>query len=403
MKTYEEALALVTQDIPSLDTEHVSISDAVGRSLATPLHARWSQPAVPQSAMDGYAVRAEDVAGASEASPITLPVIGESRAGGPPPSPLQPGQAMRIFTGATMPEGADAVVIQEDTTRDGDQVALAFASQAGRHVRQIGSSCMEGDLLVEAGTTIDGGVVAVTASEGRADLPVVVRPRVAILSTGDELHKAGESLPEGAIYDSNGPMLAALVRRLGGDPLILGPVVDETGGLEAALRQGLDADLLLTTGGVSVGNYDLVRSAMAQVGIDLQFWKVAIKPGKPLTYGWHRRDQGLTRVFGLPGNPVSAFVTFHLFVRPVIDRLLGRPERLPQRLPLARSAKHKVGREEFLRAHLIAGPSGIEAMPMNRQTSGALHDLARCDVLLRFPGHRAEVAAGEILEALFVR
>lgn len=396
MKSVEEALAAMLPSFVPREAVDVPLAEALGRTLAAQLVATLDQPAFDHSAMDGYAVRAADIVGASENSPSTLPLAGESRAGGAAPGALASGKAMRIFTGAPLPAGADAVVAQEDTSVDGDHVQIRFASQAGRHIRARASDFSAGDLLLEVGTHVGPGVVALSASQGRTTLPVHRRPRVAILSTGDELVPLGEALPEGRIHDSNSPMVAALVAQAGAEPWVLERSGDALEALTDAVIQGLEADLLITTGGVSVGDYDLVRDAFEAAGVALDFWKILVKPGKPLAFGRGPRGP----VVGLPGNPVSAFVTFHVFVAPGILQMQGSRSRRPLEVRLAAEHRHSPGRTEYARAHLSEDPEGPIATLHPRQGSGSIDSLASAHALVVLPAEREYFPAGTRLSAL---
>jgi molybdopterin molybdotransferase len=393
MLSLDRAMREVVARFAPTAVERVALKDALGLCTAEPLLARFDAPGFDNSAMDGYAVRAADVVGASETSPVVLPLVSESRAGGPSPSALPPGHAAPIFTGAALPAGADAIVVREDATRADGVVSLRFAPPHGHHVRRRSEDLRVGDPLIGAGTAIDGGVVALLASQGHDVLAVHRRPRVAVLTTGDELRDVatGEA---GTLLDSNGPMLDALIREAGGEPVRLPRVGDALEPLKDALHEGLRADLLVTTGGVSVGDHDHVRAALEAVGIQLAFWKVALKPGKPLVFGT-RDDRGA--VLGLPGNPVSAFVTFHLFVRPVIRSLLGDAAPWPalRRARLGAPVRHATGRTELLRARLegFGEDERVEVLP--RQGSGALASLGRAEVLVVVPAEVASIDTGE--------
>lgn len=398
MKTIGEALTALLPSFQPLSAVRLPLLEARGLHLAEALHARWDSPAFDNSAMDGYAVRSEDVASASESSPVRLPVVGESRAGGPLPEPLAPGRACRIFTGAPMPAGADAIVMQEDTHREGDVVAIRFASKAGHHVRARGSDAARGQVLLDAGQRIGPGEIGLLASQGHATVSVHRRPIVAIVSTGDELRDLGEPLGPGEIVNSNAYQLAALVESAGGIPRILPIAPDVVEEVEARFREALRADVVLSTGGVSVGDYDVVQDGMKRAGIEIGFWKVAMKPGKPVAFG----VAGDVPVVGLPGNPVSALVGFELFVRPGLRLMLGDPRPHPEalRVVLAHDHRRKPGRPELARARLARGPQRIEATLHALQGSGSLPSIAAVDALVYFPGDVATVARGDSLLAL---
>lgn len=346
--------------------------------------------------MDGYAVHAADVATAGEDTPVRLPVIGESKAGDSIPAPLSPGTALRIFTGAPMPPAADAVVVQEDTTRENDDVLIRFASESGRHVRATGSDFERGTRLLEAGHLVDPGTIALLASQSLARVSIHRPPRALVLSTGDELRPVGSVLAPGQIANSNGPMLEALVREAGG-VAESAHVPDTLDAATDAMREALqDHHLVLTTGGVSVGDHDVVKAAMDAAGVETHFWKIAIKPGKPVVFG----TAGDTFVLGLPGNPASAFVTFTLFVRPLIRRLLGDPAPYPRTLrgTLGSAVRHRPGRVEYLRARL----DGSRFVLHPHQGSGALAALAGCQALVEIPADAANLPEGTELRAIRV-
>jgi molybdopterin molybdotransferase len=394
----DEAQERIMAAVSPLPAEAVPLFEAVGRHLAEPLRASRDEPAFDNSAMDGYAVRAADVAGADDDAPLSLPVVGESRAGGGIPSALAPASAMRIFTGAAMPEGADAVVIQEDTARDGDVVHVRFASPVGHHVRARGNDARAGDELMERGARVTPGAVGLFASQGQAEARVHRRPVVAILSTGDELRELGETLAPGMIYDSNRHMLAALVSAAGATPRLMPKVSDDVASLATALEAADDADVVLTTGGVSVGDHDHVRPALERLGLTIDLFKVRIKPGKPLTFA--QRARGI--FVGLPGNPASALVTFTVFVRPALRLMLGDPAPFPDSHPvrLAHDHRRKPGRPELARAIVTRGPEGPVATLFPRQGSANLRALGTANALLLLPREQREFSAGETLLAL---
>ncbi|MFK7999037.1 MAG: gephyrin-like molybdotransferase Glp [Polyangiales bacterium] len=398
MKTRQEALGLILEQIrPLNNAETVSIHHALGRTLAAPLHAAMAHPPFAQSAMDGWSVHSDDVFGASPENPVRLPIVGESRAGGVLIGPQAKGTAVRIFTGAPLPEGADAVVIQEDASIDGSDVSLRFASPRAHHVRAEGASRNPGALLVEHGTRVDAGVLSAFASEGLEELQVVRRPKVVVISTGDEVHPLGSPLPPGRVFNSNGIMLRALAEEAGAHCVALhcGDSVDEMVALLGTLD---DADLILTCGGASVGDHDLVRASLVKSGVKDVFWKVAVKPGKPVAFGLLNGRP----VLSLPGNPVSAFVTFHLFASPAIRQMLGARARAWVRATLSDAISHRPGREEFVRSKLV-GSAELVVSPFQKQNSGAMHDLALADALVRLPADQEHFPVGSRLETLLLR
>ncbi len=403
MISIDEAIARMLPRFAPLPAERVDLDEALGRFLAARLDAREDVPGFDNSAMDGYAVRAEDLVKASEAAPVSLPLAGESRAGGPPPSPLAPGRAMRIFTGAPMPAGADAVVMQEDVRRHGEEVAFTSPTAMGKHVRRRAEVLEAGGPLLDAGSRIGSGEIGALASQGYAQVPAHRRPRVAILSTGDELREIGEPARPGSLIDSNAHALAAAVRETGGVPVMLPRAPDQRDALTGAVRDGIaSADVLLTCGGVSVGEYDLLHEAFADAGVEEVFWKVRVKPGKPIRFG----VAGTKPVVGLPGNPVSALITFEVFVRPGLRAMLGDPFpfRRDIEVELAAPLRAPETRTELARVRLEerAGAPPL-ARPHSHQGSGALTSLVAIDALVILPEGAGAKSAGERARGLDLR
>ncbi len=393
MRSLDEALAEVARAFVPNEAVELSLADACGLCLATEVAATRDAPPFDNSAMDGFAVRSTDVAAAGPSTPVVLPLAPQSRAGGAWPEPLAAGSAAPIFTGAPLPEGADAVVVREDASRDETTVALRFSAPPGHHVRRRGEDLRAGDQLAAAGEVIDPGLVALLASQGHGTVRVHRRPRVAVLVTGDELLETGHDSEAGTLLDSNGPMLAALLQSAGAEPVMLPRAPDQLAPLTEAVREGLSSDLLVTTGGVSVGDHDHVRAALMANDVALGFWKVALKPGKPLVFGT-RNQRGVA--LGLPGNPVSAFVTFHLFVRPVVRRLLGDAQPWPRlfRGRVAERIRHSPGRTELVRVTLAWRGGEPWATPCASQGSGALSSLGRAEALLVLPAGAAALEVG---------
>ncbi len=395
MKEVDEAAAeILAAFVPSAE-ERVPLLSALGRFLARDVHAQHDAPPFDNSAMDGYAVRAHE----TQATPVTLRVEGESRAGGPTPAALEHGVAQRIFTGAAMPEGADAVVIQENTRRDGERVEILEAIRVGGNVRKRGSDLRAGQPMLPAGTRLLAGELGLLASQDLPSATVHRRPRVAIVSTGDELRDIGEPARPGSIVNSNAYMLAAQVLEAGAEPWVLPPVADTLEAATLAIREGLRADALVIVGGVSVGEYDFVRDALQAAGVRLDFWKVRMKPGKPIAFG----RAGEVPVLGLPGNPVSAWVTFELFVRPGLRRMIGDPKPMRPRaqVRLAEALERSPGRPEYMRARL-AGTHGVQAHVFKRQGSGTLLSITSADALVIVPGDKTSFAAGSELSAILL-
>lgn len=387
----EEAQARLLALAGPLPVERVDVASALGRSLAEPLKARRTQPAAHASAMDGYAVRADDLAG-----PWT--VIGESAAGHPFNGPVGPGEAVRISTGALLPEGAGAVVVQEDIAREGDRIVLTGEGPGtpGKHVRLCGSDfCLDCELL-PAGTTIGPAQIALALAAGHNHLAVHRRPRVVIIDSGDELAADPENCPPHQVPASNGAMLAAMLAALPVHVERIGPVADDLDALAKALAKTDRADLIVTSGGASVGDHDLIRPALETWGASLDFWRVAIKPGKPLLVA----TKGSQIVLGLPGNPVSSHVTAQLFLLPLVRKLLGASDPLPRFMPmrLAASAPAVGSRREFVRARFVGG--GLEVL--TQQDSGALGALARAEALIDRPANSPALPQGTEVAALLI-
>ena len=400
MHTIGEAQRELVPCFAPLGSERVALLQALGRVLADPITAERELPAFDNSAMDGYAVRAAELQLGR-----TLRVHGESRAGGPAPEPLLAGAAMRIFTGAPLPPGADTVVIQENAQRDGDEVRFEpLPSASGANVRRAGSDLLRGQLALAAGTAVGAGEIALLAALGHATVSCHRAPRVAILSVGDELRDVGQDQEPGTIVNSNAYALAAQVASVGGEPWRLPIVPDQLDAIGAALEQALSADVVLSAGGVSVGEYDLMASAFERAGVQRRFAKVAIKPGKPLWFGL----RGRVPVVGLPGNPVSALVTFELFVRPALRHMLGHtaPYPAPIEVRLEHAHKHATGRVELARASLLP-PADGDGRPGARlhalQGSGSLPSMVAVDALVVLAAEQDRFAAGAILPALPLR
>ena len=400
MLSVAEALERVLKSFRPLPAETVGIAEAFGRVLAEDLRARVTQPPHAVSAMDGYAVRAADVAEV----PATLKVIGAVPAGGLFEGAVGAGEAVRIFTGAPLPAGADAIVIQEDTeAADGPngngQVTVKESCTAGNYVRAAGLDFAAGDLGPRAGRKLTVRDVGLIAAMNHPWVPVRRRPRVAILATGDEVVMPGEPLGPSQIVSSNGLALAAFVRACGGEPLML-PIAADTEDSLAELAAGArGADLLLTTGGASVGEHDLVQKALGRQGMELDFWKIAMRPGKPLMFG----NLAGTPVLGLPGNPVSAVVCALLFARPALHALLGLdgPAHPLEQMVLGAELPANDRRQDYLRATVtVNGDGRRSATPYGRQDSSMLALLAAADGLIVRAPHAPAAARGAPVEVL---
>jgi molybdopterin molybdotransferase len=338
VKSVDEARAEILSAFAPVGVERVSLLSALGRFCASELVAAHDLPAFDNSAMDGYAARAVDLVNASAQTPCRLEVRGESRAGEAPAKPLEPHTVQRIFTGAALPHGADTVELQENVAREGDVVTFQRPLVAFANVRRRGSDVARERTLLAAHSPLGAGELALLAGQDVASVDVFRRPRVAIVCTGDELRDIGAPARPGAIVNTNAYALTAQVLEAGAEPLLLPSAPDVQSAIEARLREALVADVVVLSGGVSVGDYDLVRPALAAAGVALDFWKVRMKPGKPLSFGRH----GHKPVVGLPGNPVSAFVSFELFVRPGLRKMLG--DLRPWRMQLPVRLRHDLGR-----------------------------------------------------------
>lgn len=385
-----DAQARVLSLAAPLAVEHVPLVAAAHRFAAADVVARRTQPASDLSAMDGYAVRHADLD-----RPLRL--IGESAAGRPFGGTVGAGETVRIFTGAAMPEGADCVLVQEEARIEGPIVHLAGEGPGhpGRNVRRRGLDFAEGDVLIPAGAAITPARLAVAAIGGHAHLPVRQRVRVAIAATGDELVPAGAPLTAGQLPESNGVMLAAMLAPMGVEIIDLGILPDRADMLEAAFRS-VAADVLVTTGGASVGDHDLVRPALEAAGANIDFWRIALRPGKPMMAG----RLGRTVVLGLPGNPVSAFVTAELFVKPLIRHLAGAidPFAATVRAPLGEDLPANGERTDYLRAELRDGAAFASTI----QDSSMLRTLARSTCLIVRPPHASAARTGDSAEILMI-
>jgi molybdenum cofactor synthesis domain-containing protein len=409
----EEALERILDGVLPLRAESLPLSEALGRVMSEDVTALLTLPPWDNSAMDGYAVRAEDVAEASLAAPVTLRVIGEVAAGHEPAVRVETAGAVRVLTGAMIPPGADAVVKVEDTDAAAGPAALPASvgirapASVGQHIRRAGSDMRQGDALLSAGKRIGPAGIALLAAAGHARVDVHRRPRVAIVATGDELTPIGEPLGPASIPDSNSESIAAQVTAAGAEPLRLGIAGDDPEAVRERLLEGiLAADVLIVTGGVSVGAHDVVKQVFADIG-SLDLWRVAIQPGKPLAYGSALRpDGGHCLLFGLPGNPVSSFVTFELFVRPALRRLRGETAdlgRLVVQATLGEAVTKSAARRAFVRVRLEPDPAAVGrylAHLAGGQGSYVLTALAAADGLAIIPEGAADAPTGTHVEVI---
>jgi molybdopterin molybdotransferase len=392
LPSIDEALALVLEWARPLEAEEVPIAAAAGRVLAEDARASVDLPPFPSSAMDGYAVRASD-------TPGRLVIVGHSAAGRPETRVLGAGEAIAISTGAVVPTGADAVVPVERTKVAGDALEVE-AVVAGENRRAQGGDVLAGDRVVLAGTRLGPPQVGALAAVGTAVVRCARRPRVVVLATGTELRAPGEPLGPGEIYESNTLLLHAQLASAGADVVVLDPVADDERATRAALESGLAADVLITSGGVSVGTHDLVRAALAELGAEEIFWRVAVRPGKPIAFA----VRGATLVFGLPGNPVSALVGFELFVRPAVLALQGARDPGPVYRPgrLASPVRRNDMRDELVRARTRSEPDGVRLEPLTGQESHMIVRAAAADALVLVPRGAGEVPAGAAVRYLAV-
>ena len=393
----EQALEIVLRETPALAAEDVALADALGRVLARPVIADRDLPPFDRAAMDGYAVRAAD----AQQAPVALDVVGEVRAGEWPASVVGPGQAVRIMTGAPVPKGATAVQ-QVEKTRPLDEfrVTILAAVAEGQNVAPRGSEIRAGEVVLARGRVVDPAAIGVLATTGHARVSVAQRPVVTLLVTGDEIVDVAQAPGPSQIRNSNGPAVAAQAHLAGARVELLGVAPDRQDAIVEALRRGLAADVLIVSGGVSAGDYDLVEPALAELGATLLFTKVKVKPGAPLVFG----RCGRALVFGLPGNPVSAQVTFDLFVRPALLKLQGASvlSRPQLQVELAASVRNRSGRKSHMPARVRFEGDRLVARPLRSAGSGDLVAHARANALVVLEAEREEAAEGETAEAVLL-
>jgi molybdopterin molybdotransferase len=410
----EEALEKVLSYVHLLEPEEKLLLDALGQVLAEDVTAGFPIPPLDNTAMDGYAVRAVDTEGAARENPRQLAVIGELAAGAVYQGEVQPYTAVRIMTGAPMPSGADAVVPFEDTDEPSgrefgtfakpvDSVAVYCAVKPGDNVRFAGEDIAAGARVIPTGTLLRAAHAGALAAMGRATVRVVRRPLVAVLATGDELVPLGRQLGPGQIHDSNTYSISALVKESGGIPKVLGIAADNVDALTAKIRGGLDADMLLTSAGVSRGDYDIVKDVLAQEG-EVAFWTVRMKPGKPLAFGSFAGDAGRVPHIGFPGNPVSSMISFELFARPAIFKMMGKTgwERPTLRVVVEDRIKNKDGRRVFARAVVREREGRYYASLTGPQGSGVLTSMMIANALVIVPEDVPEVRPGDEMTAMML-
>jgi len=413
MISVEQALDKILSHVDVLEEEQSHILGCLGQVLAEDVYSSINIPPLDNSAMDGYAVRARDTQGASQQSQRFLRVIDTVSAGSISSCEVEPGTAIRIMTGAPIPQGADSVVRFEDTDEAqrkaaSDKIGVLGEVKAGLNIRRAGEDIIKGSVVVSKGTVIRPAEVGVLASVGRSTVIVIRRPVVAVLATGDELVDVSQPLPHGKIYNSNTYSVAALVMRCGGTPRILGIALDSEDSLVAKLRQGLDADMLITTGGVSAGDYDVVKDVLAKEG-EITFWTVRMKPGKPLAFGTIKgiSKAGIARDIphlGLPGNPVSSMVTFELFARPAILKMMGKNNLNKPAIEavIENPIVNNDGRRIFTRAVVEKRGGQYFARLTGPQGSGILTSMTLANGLVIVPEDKVRVEAGDMVQVIML-
>ncbi len=393
MISLEAALNRIMVDIHPLGLEKVHLLDALERVIGEDITASRPIPPKNNSAMDGYALRSADVRGASHESPVTLDVVEDIPAGAIPQKKVGRGQAARIMTGAPVPGGADAVLRMEDTAKDGRRVKVFVAAQKGQDIRLAGEDVRPGETVILRGDILRPAQIGMLAALGRSFVSVFQKPVIAILATGNELVDVDEFPSSWQIVSSNSYALAAQVLDCGAIPLQLGIARDTREDLTAKLQSALRADLILSSGGVSVGDYDLVKDVMKEVGNSMQFWQVAMRPGKPLAFG----SMNGIPLFGLPGNPVSSMVSFEQFVRPAVLKMMGHRNlfRKTIKAALMESIEKKKGTRHFIRARIFLEEGRYRAISTGEQGSGILKSMVQANGLIVLPEDAASVKAGD--------
>lgn len=387
-----DALSIILKDVATTGNQSVPLADAGGRILGETLTARRTQPPFPASAMDGYAVRAEDIADA----PVTLHQIGESAAGHGFSGGIAKGQCVRIFTGAPVPDGADTVSIQENVEAQGSEIRIQQAEPEGRFVRPAGYDFSEGDELLSAGTSMDAAALSLAAAMNHAEIPVRRKPVVAIIASGDELVLPGETPSPDQIIASNSFGVARMVEDAGGRPLDCGIALDTLQSLDRAFDAAEQADIIVTLGGASVGDHDLVQDALEKRGVVMDFWKLAMKPGKPVMFGRHSDPARPERYIGLPGNPVSSLVGALIFITPLIHKMLGLKGEAPvEDAVLAKDLPASGDREEYMRATSNFDGRDRHVTPFEIQDSSLLSQFFQADCLMIRPAGAPPAKSGD--------
>ena len=396
MRPIEEALKVVLESIRVLGTERVPLQDSDGRILAEDIYSRIYLPPWDNSAMDGYALKWEDIREASQDRPVRLRITNEVRAGAMPSKSVHSGEAIRIMTGAPVPEGADTVVRVEDTKSEGDVVSIFRSGKKGENIRKKGENVRRGDTVLKTGTPIGPGQLGAMAMVGKSIVTVYRRPAVMVMSTGDELADLDEEITENKIPNSNSYAVASQVIEAGGIPHILGIARDTRESLREKIGQGLAGDMLLVSGGVSAGEYDFVKDILKEYGVDMKFWSVGIKPGHPLAFGL----VGGRPIFGLPGNPVSTMVTFEVFARPALLKMGGHSSIFrPLVDAVVEEEFHdRPGRTHFVRAVVRYKEGRYLVRSTGTQGSGVLMSMAYANSFMVLPPDKEKVLPGEVVK-----
>jgi molybdopterin molybdotransferase len=406
MIPFDEAKLIVLNDARPLGVEKLALHQADGRYLARSLNARLDMPRFDQSAMDGFAVKLVDLAGASAKHPVALTLDGDLPAGSTRRPRLRRGHTVKVFTGSTLPEGTEAVVMVEYSRTRGNTVYLKKEASAGDHIRRRGEEYSKGDLLMKTGSLVDPSVIGLLATFGYAEIPAFKLPSVTLLTLGDELIPLGVALKAGKIYNSNKFSLTAALKRIGVRKIRARIVPDDRAALRRAITRGLDeSDVVLAAGGASVGDYDFVRPVTADVGIEERFRAVAVKPGKPVFFGtWKAPGRGgaAKLFFGVPGNPVSALVCLHQFVRPALRKMMGDPAQREQFLSaeLAGECVKRPGRLHLTRGRLESRDGRLVVHPLSRQGSHMMGGMANADCLILFPSHQHKLSRGQTVQVV---
>ena len=395
MMKIEKALKIVLRPISSLPPEKIKLTNGLNRVLAEDLYAGINVPQLDNSAMDGYAVKSIDLRGASKANPRTLSVICDVRAGYIAPCSVKRNQAIRIMTGAPLPQGADSVIMVENTKTPKDnrkKVEIFKEIERGKNIRRRAEDIKKGELVIRKGTLLNAGHIGLLASLGKGTIKVARRPRVAILATGDEVINVGQKLSPEKLYNSNTYTMYNQILKCGAIPKRLGIAKDKPGELERKIKRGFDCDIILTSGGVSVGDYDLVKHVLRKIGADIRFWKIAMRPGKPLTFGFIKKIP----VFGLPGNPVSSMISFENFVKPTIFKMLGRnqDEKNEVEAIVEEDIKKKKGLRYFTRARVKWENGKYRAYTTGPQGSGILKSMTQANSLIILPEEKENIKKG---------